>query len=222
MYQSYRLKPNPMLPPVIKRLLFLNIAIFIIQSVTSLEDHLIDWFALWPIGMPEGYSRFSQLNDIPTFQVWQIVSYSFLHGNFMHLFFNMFALWMFGIQIEQLWGARRITVYYFVCVIGAAIIQLIVNGVPESIEEYVPTIGASGGVFGILLAFGMMFPNQRLFLLFPPIPVKAKWVVIAYGVLELLLGVTGTQTTVAHFAHLGGMLFGLLLIQYWRGRFPFR
>jgi membrane associated rhomboid family serine protease len=130
----------------------------------------------------------------------------------------MFALWMFGRRIEAYWGTKRFVIYYFVCVIGAALVNLFVlalQGRPSL------TLGASGGVFGILLAYGMMFPNNRVVLLIPPIPMKAKWFVILYGVLELSFGVTGIGPSIAHFAHLGGMLFGFLLIQYWRRRWPF-
>ncbi len=235
MYQRYNSRaPNSFRPTVVKQLLMLNIGVFIISiflpvQIISLSpgyaiqvNMLDSWFALWPISLPEGFSRFLGNGELPFFQIWQIVTYSFLHGGDAHLFFNMVALLMFGVQIEQLWGAKRFAVYYFTCVIGAALVQLIAVGIPDSIGGYVPTVGASGGVFGVLLAFGMMFPNQRLFLLFTPIFVKAKWVVIGYGLLELTLGVTNTQSMVAHFAHLGGMLFGFLLIQYWRGRFPFR
>jgi membrane associated rhomboid family serine protease len=123
---------------------------------------------------------------------------------------------MFGVQIENAWGSRRFAFFYFVCVIGAGLIQLIVVTTSGS---FYPTVGASGGVFGILLAFGMMFPNQPIYIYFL-FPIKAKWLVIGYGAIELWAGITGTQAGVAHFAHLGGMLFGFLLIQYWRGKLP--
>ncbi len=126
----------------------------------------------------------------------------------------MFALWMFGVQIENTWGSKRFAIFYFACVIGAALIQMMVMwGVP------IPTLGASGGVFGILLAFGMLFPEQPIYLYFL-FPIKAKWFVIGFGALELWAAVTGTQAGVANFAHLGGMLFGFLLIMYWRGKLP--
>jgi len=150
---------------------------------------------------------------------WQLLSYGFLHGNLTHLFFNMFALWMFGTQIENLWGSRAFAVYYLVCIIGAALVQLLVLQLQGSGGV---TVGASGGVFGILLAYGMMFPNRTIMLLIPPIPMKAKYFVVLYGVLELVFGVSGARTGVAHFAHLGGMLFGLALILYWNRRSRFR
>jgi membrane associated rhomboid family serine protease len=150
------------------------------------------------------------------------VTYSFLHGNLAHLLFNMLALLMFGSQVEHLWGPRRYGIYYLVCVVGAALCQLAVGWwtMSKGGAAYA-TIGASGGIFGLLLAYGMLFPNQRVMLLIPPIPMKARTLVIVYGVVELFLGITGTQPGVAHFAHLGGMLFGWLLIRYWRGQPPF-
>jgi membrane associated rhomboid family serine protease len=124
----------------------------------------------------------------------------------------MFALYMFGLPIERAWGTRRFLVYYLVCLIGAGLVQL---GVAALAGEVYPTIGASGAVFGLLLAFGMMYPNSRIMLLIPPIPMKAKYFVIGYGVLTLLFGMTGVMPGIAHFAHLGGMLFGLVMILYW-------
>lgn len=190
----------------LKTLIIANVIMFGAQLLTG-SQWLIRWFALWPAGTPP-------------FEVWQLVSYAFLHGGIVHLLFNMYALWLFGTSIVQVWGRDRFLTYYFVCVIGAALVQLLAAapGVPEG--QIYPTIGASGGVFGILLAFGMMFPNQTIVLLIPPIPIKAKWFVIGYGALELYLGVSGPRSGVAHFAHLGGMAFGFLLIQYWRGKLP--
>ncbi len=217
MYQDSYRPPTQfsVFPPIIKNLLILNGLIFFAQLVPSTDALLMRWMALWPLGTPELARTFNGITQVPQFWPWQLVTYGFLHGGFSHLFFNMFALWMFGVQIENTWGSRRFAIYYFVCVIGAGLIQMLVLwGNP------VPTVGASGGVFGILLAFGMMFPNQYIMLLFPPIPLKAKWLVIIYGAIELFAGITGTQAGVAHFAHLGGMLFGYLLIMYWRGRLP--
>lgn len=171
------------------------------------------FLALWPLGTP--------FANVPDFWPWQLVTYSFLHGGFGHIFFNMFALWMFGVQIENTWGTRRFAIFYFVCVIGAGLVQLVVATMAAANGTPYPTVGASGGVFGILLAFGMMFPNQPIYLYFL-VPIKAKWFVIGYGVLELWAGIAGTQSGVAHFAHLGGMAFGFLLIQYWRGKLPIR
>ncbi len=155
--------------------------------------------------------------SVPHFQFWQLVSYSFLHGSAMHLLVNMYALWMFGSRMERVWGSQNFAIYYFFCVIGAGLVQLVVATLGASGGGAIyPTIGASGGVFGLLLAFGMTFPNERLMLIFPPVVLKAKWFLLIYGGIELLAGVTGTQAGVAHFAHLGGMLFGFILLWYWR------
>ncbi len=200
------------LPAAILLLLVLNAGVFLAEQYYG--NALIARFALWPLGpTPAGAAA------TPRFQVWQLLTYAFLHGSVPHIVFNMFALWMFGVQIENAWGWRPFTVYYLVCVVGAGLVQLLVAWLSHGIY---PTIGASGGVFGILLAFGMMFPNQRILLLLPPVPIKAKWFVLGYGLIELFAGVTGTEAGVAHFAHLGGMLFGFVLIQYWRGKLPVR
>lgn len=200
--QAYRPPTHfSVFPPVIKNLLILNGLVYLAQMVPTTNEMLIRWFALWPLGIPN-------LPGYPSFYPWQLVTYGFMHGGFGHLLFNMFALWMFGVQIENAWGSRRFGIFYFLCVIGAGITQLVVLTLGQT---YVPTIGASGGVFGILLAFGMMYPNQPIYIYFL-FPVKAKWLVIGYGALTLFAAVTGTQAGVAHSAHLGGMIFGFLLI----------
>jgi membrane associated rhomboid family serine protease len=160
-------------------------------------------FALWPLGHG--------------FWPWQVVSYGFLHFDFNHLFFNMLGLWMFGGELEQVWGHKRFLVFFFASVVAAALTQLLVNAV---LGSGAPTVGASGGLFGLLLAFAMIFPN-RIILLFFVIPMKAKWLVALYGVIELYQGVYVLNSGVAHFAHLGGMLGGLLTLRYWRGQAPF-
>ncbi|RFF27175.1 MULTISPECIES: rhomboid family intramembrane serine protease [unclassified Wenzhouxiangella] len=200
-------------PPVSMILLGITVVMYFVQ-MTAMSD-VIRLFALWPLATPD-LIRFGDGNTMATgFAPWQLVSYGFLHGGIGHLFFNMFALYMFGLPVERVWGARRFLVYYFVCMIGAAVIQLTVAAVTG---EVYPTIGASGAVFGLLLAFGMMFPNSTIMLLIPPIPMKAKYFVIGYGLLTLFFGMTGTMAGVAHFAHLGGMLFGFGLILYWGSR----
>ena len=205
------------LPRVTKLLLIANLVGFVLQWL--LGDAALASLMLWPIG--EGTYDPSAF-EMPSFLPWQVVSYAFLHGGLMHLAFNMLALVMFGAPLEYTWGERRFLTYYLVCVVGAAICQLVVGwwAVSQGTPAY-PTIGASGGVFGLLLAHGMLFPNQRVMLLIPPIPMKARTLVIVYGLFELMVGVTGLQPGVAHFAHLGGMLFGWLLIRYWRGQPPF-
>jgi len=152
------------------------------------------------------------------FLPWQVGTYAFLHGSMAHLFFNMLGLWMFGAELERIWGPKRFVQFFAASVLTAAAMQLIVNAWMGS---PFPTVGASGGLFGLLLAYAMMFPNRTIMPLFPPIPMKAKTFVALYGGLELILGVTGTQAGVAHFAHLGGMLGGYLMIRYWRGQPPF-
>lgn len=202
--------------PVVSLLLALNGLAFMAEFVAG--EWLLFQFALWPLGSPDYAGSLLGLIRVPGFQPWQLVSYAFLHGSLLHLFTNMFAMWMFGIPIERLWGSGRFAVYYFVCIVGAGTVQLLVASAAVAEVGPYPTIGASGGVFGVLLAFGMMFPNQRILLLFPPIPMRAKWFVILYGAFELYAGISGTMSGVAHFAHLGGMLFGFLLIQFWRYR----
>ena len=191
---------NSAIPTVIFALLVANGLLFAAQQLQF--EFLLYNFALWPAGSPR-----------PEFHVWQLLSYGFLHGDLNHIFFNMFGLWMFGRDIERMMGARRFLIYYLTCVIGAGIVQLLVAGTQGGIY---PTIGASGGVFGILLAFAMAFPNRVIMLLFPPIPMKAKYFVLMYGLLGLYLGLSGRAPGVANFAHLGGMFFGFMLIQYWR------
>jgi len=195
------------LAPVTRLLILANVLVYGLQMVMG--NALLLTFALWPLGTPMYASA-------PSFEVWQLVSYGFLHApdNWMHLFFNMFALYMFASDIERLLGTTRFLIYYFVCVVGAAVAQLLVIQIMNS--DPAPTIGASGAVFGILLAFGMAFPKRRLMLLIPPIPMPAWLFVTLYGILELVLGVTGTQAGVAHFAHLGGMAAGFVLLLYWR------
>ena len=196
------------LPTVTRALLLANVAIFVLQQLTG--PLLIGPFALWPPGSP-------QYPDAPEFEIWQLLTYGFLHGSLTHLIFNMFALYMFGGEIERLLGARRFLTYYLVCVAGAAIAQVLV--LAGSNRPPVPTVGASGGVFGLLLAFGMAFPRRQIMLLFPPIPMQAWLFVTLYGLLELYLGVTGSGQGVAHFAHLGGMAAGYVMLTYWaRGR----
>ena len=201
------------LPPVTRALLIANVVLFGLQQLFN--EALLIHFALWPIG-----DRASAGVGTVGFELWQLVSYGFLHGSLTHLLFNMLALWMFGGTIERLFGSRPFAVYYLVSVIGAALAQLAV--IAWFTGGFYPTVGASGGVFGVLLAFGMMYPHNRIMLIFPPVPMPAWLFVTGYGLLELYLGITGTQAGVAHFAHLGGMAAGFVLIQYWRGRLPWK
>ena len=200
------------IPPVTRALIIANVAIFGAQLL--LGDRFVVAFALWPLGSASVLGPESGAG----FNLWQLVTYAFLHGNSLHLFFNMFALYMFGGEIERTIGSRRFVQYWFAAVVTAAITQLVVSAVTQG-PPY-PTIGASGGVFGVLLAFGLFFPNRILVLLIPPIPMPAWLFVTLYGAIELFLGVSGTQAGVAHFAHLGGMLGGWLLLRYWRAKRP--
>lgn len=227
--------------PVTKNLLIINVLIWLAMALIPSLKHVL-----------EGYCALYYFTS-DEFLPFQLITYMFIHANFMHLFFNMFALWMFGEMMERVLGSPKFLFYYVSCGLGAALVQegvfalmishysaafpdpaaaremfshlLYPRGYvpadPQAMELYclyhTPTIGASGAIFGILLAFGYMFPNVKLYLLIPPIPLKAKWFVLGYALIELCLGIYNSQAdTVAHFAHLGGMLFGLLILLYWR------
>jgi membrane associated rhomboid family serine protease len=190
----------PPLPPVTKALLLVCTAVFLLQQLVPVGA----LFALWPLGSG-------------SFWPWQVLSYAFLHGDYMHLFFNMLGLWMFGSELERLWGQKRYLQLLAASVVAAAIVQLLFNMVAGS---GAPTVGASGGLYGLLLSFGMLFPNRVIVPLIPPIPMKARTFVIVFGAIELLSGLWG-PSGVAHFAHLGGMLGAWLMLSWWRGRLPF-
>ena len=189
-------------------LIAVNVAVFLLQL--QQPDALFGSLALWPLGS-HAVPDFGTVS----FQPWQLVTSAFLHGGTAHLFLNMFALWMFGRDCERVLGPGRYLALYFGAVLSAALTQLVVASL--SPEAY-PTVGASGGVFGVLLAFATLFPDRRIMLLFPPIPMPAWLFVTLYGVMELLNGVFGTQAGVAHFAHLGGMLGAWLLLRRWRNQ----
>jgi len=196
-----------LIAPITRALIIANVAMYGVQMVT--DTWTLEYLALWP------WSSVASSVSAP-FEPWQVVTYGFLHNpsGIAHIFFNMFALFMFGSEIERSMGTTKYLSYYFTCVIGAAIAQLLVMewlGGP-----FYPTMGASGAVFGILLAFGVAFPHRRIVLLIPPIPMPAWLFVTLYGAIELMLGVFGTNQGVAHFAHLGGMAAGYLLILFWR------
>jgi membrane associated rhomboid family serine protease len=205
------------LPPITRNLLIANVAVYLLQLL--LGDTLVLHFALWPWG-PDRFLPTADGLIAIGFRPWQLVTYAFMHGGTTHILFNMLGLYMFGGPIERLFGGREFLLYYVVCLVVAALAQLMV--VQWFTHGFYPTLGASGAIFGVLLAFGMMYPHERVMLLFPPIPMPAWLFVIGYAVVELVLGVTGTQAGVAHFAHLGGMLGGYVLIQYWRGRLPIK
>ncbi len=192
----------PSLPPITRALILVCVAFFALQALMPPTLEL--WLALWPVNSGR-------------FMPWQVVSYSVLHGDFWHLLLNMLGLWMFGSDLERLWGQRRYLQYIAASVLSAALVQIAWTFM---IGTNVPTVGASGAIFGLLLAYGMTFPNRTVMLLIPPIPMKAKYFVMIYAVIELYFGFS-SRGDIAHFAHLGGMLGGLLLILYWRGRGPF-
>ena len=196
------------LPTVTRALLIVNVVMFVLDEMTNRA--LTMYLALWPLG------TMSMTGGAASFQPWQVITYSFLHGNLTHIFLNMFALYMFGSELERLFGQKRYFNLYFISVISAALMQLAFAEVAGG-DPY-PTVGASGGVFGLLLAYAMYFPRRTLILLFPPIPLPAWLFVTIYALIELYSGVTGTSAGVAHFAHLGGMLGAWLLIRNWRGR----
>ena len=223
MDNQFRPQGFSILPLVVKNLLIINGLFYLATVAMDMVWHvdLSDYLGLHYIGASD-------------FRPYQFVTYMFMHGGFAHLFFNMFALWMFGNSIENAWGPKRFLIFYFVCGIGAGLTQELVQYIQLSdmiqnyefvrlgnrsipVDEYLnmlTTVGASGAVYGILLAFGMMWPNSRIYIYFA-IPIKAKWFVIIYGLIELFSGFSSVDN-VAHFAHVGGMLFGLGLILYWR------
>ena len=213
------------MPAATKHLLIVNILVFFASYVLQ----------LYGVNLNELFGLHFFLS--PDFHFYQLFTYLFLHQSFPHLFFNMFAVWMFGRILEQMWGSKRYLIYYVVCGVGAGLCQELVqyieyvselstfssvrmNDIIISMGEYLNywnTVGASGAVYGILLAFGMTFPNQEMFIFPLPMPIKAKYFVIGYAAIELLEGISNRPgDDIAHFAHLGGMLFGLILILYWR------
>ncbi|HNR42201.1 MAG TPA: rhomboid family intramembrane serine protease [Bacteroidales bacterium] len=230
------------LPPVVKNLILLNV-LMLLANWASKSVFSTDLTMILGLYFPKSEH----------FMPIQIITHMFMHGNFLHLFFNMFALFMFGGILENVWGPKRFFIYYIICGLGAALVhetvimfqynkvmgiispdqlQLVLNDGASYLSQgkvftnetmktlqmllNVPTVGASGAVFGVLLAFGVLFPNTQLMLLFPPIPIRAKYFVLGYGAIELYLAVTQPGSNIAHAAHLGGMLFGYFLIRYWR------
>ncbi|MCO5976273.1 rhomboid family intramembrane serine protease [Ideonella oryzae] len=194
----------PPMPPMTKALLLICTAVFCAQALLGGYLPLTAWLALWPLGSGN-------------FMPWQLITYAFLHADIGHIFFNMLGLWMFGSELERLWGGKRFLQFMTAGVLSAAACQLIISPIFGSVA---PTIGISGGLFALLLAYGMLFPDRTIMPLFPPIPMKARTFVLVFGLIELGMGVAGMMG-VAHFAHLGGMLGGWLMIRYWRGQPPF-
>lgn len=187
------------MPPGVRTLLIATVIAFMLQLAAG--DGMIAGLALWPL----------RANFMP----WQLLTYAFLHGSIAHLAINMYALWLFGRELEMLMGYRSFLQLYFASVLSAALMQLLATSFTGAVY---PTIGASGGVFGLLLAYALFFPNRIIMLLIPPVPLPARLFVLLYAVIELILGVTGTEAGVAHFAHLGGMIGGYIVIRRWRSR----
>ncbi len=205
------------IPAVTRKLLIANVAVFLLQSIAGASDAARAWplwFELWPWVPPQFEV------DGPGFMPWQLITSGFMHGGFGHLIFNMLALVMFGSSIEYEWGARRYAIYYFVCLLGSALLQLAAATFAIFDGQLILTLGASGAIYGLLLAYGMMFPNRKVTLLPFPIVLKARTLVIVYVAASLFYGVFTTGTGVAHFAHLGGMIVGWLLIRWWRSQPP--
>lgn len=203
-------------PTVTRNLIIINIIVFVATLIN--QDFMTRTFALF-------YPTSSM------FHLWQIVTHMFMHGGFWHILFNMYTLWMFGSVLERMIGEKKFLIFYFVCGLGAVALHTgveylqvqawIANGSAAALQSYgalkmTPTVGASGAIYGVIIGYAMLFPESRLTLLFPPVTLSAKWMVIIFAAIELLTGITGAAASVAHFAHLGGMLFGWLLITYWK------
>ncbi len=207
------------LPTVTKNLIIINVLVFVMTILR--KQFMYESFALF-------------YPTSPFFHWWQYVTHMFMHGGFWHIFFNMYTLLIFGCVVERIIGSKKFLIFYFVCGLGAAALHTgveylqatsymsaLADGSLQAADSYArlkmtPTVGASGAIYGIILAYAMLFPQSRLTLLFPPVSLSAKWMVIIFATIELLTGIAGTADGVAHFAHLGGMLFGWLLIRYWR------
>ena len=191
-------------PPVVQNLIIANCVLYLaVRLIPAVNHFCAEYLQLW----------WADAFNAPEFHSYQFVTYMFLHAGFGHLFSNMFALWMFGRTLEYELGSQRFLTYYMVCGIGAALIQI---GVASLFGEHLTLLGASGAVFGLLLAFGVLHPNNMIYIIPFPFPIKAKWFVLGYAVLEIVLGWSPINTGVAHFAHVGGMLWGLALLFWWR------
>ena len=200
-------------PPVIKALLIANVAVWLVL------DFLLAPFRLGGVPIFQVFGEYLALWPLGTnFWPWQLFTYMFVHGGFWHLFFNMFALWMFGMELENTWGSRKFLIYYLVCGLGAGVANLLVAPL---VGQIAPTVGASGAVFGVLIAFGMLFPNRLIYLYFL-LPVKAKYLVAGWIAIELFYGVTGTSDGIAHVAHLGGAAVGFLFVAIDSDMIPLR
>jgi membrane associated rhomboid family serine protease len=195
-FQRYR--PDSM-PPVVKNLIIINVVVFVAQQIFR-QNNLTELLALYPVGYG--------------FQPYQIATHMFTHspGEIFHILFNMLVLWMFGRVLENVWGPKRFLLFYFICGVGAAVVHLLVQYITGDLNS---AIGASGAIMGLMAAFAYLFPNTELYIMFLPIPVKAKWAVIGYVAIDLFSGLSGRGDNVAHFAHLGGALTGFIMVLIW-------
>ena len=203
------------IPPVTRNLIIINVIIFVATIIN--ENFMIGTFGLF-------------YPTSPYFHWWQVITHMFMHGGFWHIFFNMYTLFIFGVVVENILGSKKFVLFYFICGLGAAALQIgtqyieiqafINAGAVDSINQLklTPTVGASGAIYGVLLGYAMLFPNSKMTLLFPPVTLSAKWMVIIFAAIELFTGVVGWVDGVAHFAHLGGMLIGWLMIIWWKKR----
>ena len=201
------------LPPVTRNLIVINTIVLIFTALTG--DKMYELFSLFAF-------------ESTLYKPYQLLTHMFMHGGFWHLFFNMYTLMIFGTPLERTWGSKKFLLFYFVTGLGAALCHNLVvhlqishfmaagNTAAAQVAMMTPTVGASGAIYGVLLGFGMLWPNTELQLIFPPVRLTAKWFVIIFGAIELVTGLTGMGGNIAHFAHLGGMLFGLILILFWK------
>ena len=221
-----------LLPEVIKNLMILNGLVFLAQMIVEARGGAVFspidlWFALWPIGGPEAVQFADGVVQFGTFQPWQLVTTAFLHGGVMHILFNLYALFLFGSAVERTLGAGRFVALYGAAVLGASLLQLAVTsapyltGLPEP-PFPVPTVGASGGVMGVVAACAMLFPRSEIYIIPIPFPIQMRWMALGYVALDLFGGFGARDTGVAHFAHLGGFAAGAIAILYWRGKLPVR
>ena len=194
--------------PIVKHFIIINVIMFALTLLA--ENFMLEKFALFYF-------------NSPFFKPYQLISYIFMHGGFMHILFNMYSLYIFGSVLESVWGGKKFFIYYMVTGIGAALFHLFItylrieSGVLDPyLASIIPMVGASGAIYGLLLAYGVLFPNNVLTLFFPPVSLKAKYIVFVFGGLEFLLGLGGSGDGVAHFAHLGGMLFGFVILMIWK------
>lgn len=204
--------------PLVTKCLLIACGVLYGLQLAGADDWMLIHLALWPLGN-SSMELLPGQGSWPEFRPWQLLTYGFLHGSPPHLLFNLLALWMFGSDLERFWGTGPYLRFVLAAIAGAGVAQL---GVAAVSGEPYPTLGISGGVYGVLIGFGMMFPNRIIMPLFPPIPMKARYAVMLFAGIEIYLGVFSNGGGVAHFAHLGGLATGFVMIQYWRGLLPIK